>query len=243
LLAADAETADSVLAGADEVLALRPALRAGSIRRLRAGAITQGPVFEYLSADSSAEALAALVADAREPGSSGAAISALVERGDPASRAALDALSREAAGEAAAEALCARFRKPDARARAALVAAESERTRVATAAALLSIDAPEAEAPLTRLSRSESADERRAAAHLIGRFGSLSYERQLTTLVTDADYGVAITSLRALSRLGAGDALRTFAKDTGLREDLKDYAEHLLEHGEQLLPRRRSRAR
>jgi HEAT repeat protein len=124
--------------------------------------------------------------------------------------------------------LCAQFRSPDSRARPALLGAESNATREAVAVALLSIDAPEADGAVTRLTQSDDDGQRRTAAQLLGRFGSPSAERQLERLARDSDYGVAVSAVRALARTGASETLRRLANDTAIPEQLREHVASLL---------------
>lgn len=243
LLQGEPDTADAVLSAAKGVLALRPLLRADCIRRLRQGAITHGPVFDYLAEDLGSEALGALVSAAREEGSSEAAFLALAARGDPASRSALLMLSGDANPEVATRALCAQLRDPDSRARPTLLATRGDGTRGEVAAALLSIDAPEATAAVSALARSESPNERRAAAGMLGSFGRIDAERKLAELARDADYAVSVTSLRSLLRLGATSTLRELAAREDLPEGVRERAQALLEHGERRWPRKSANRR
>jgi hypothetical protein len=97
LLRADDDVSNDVLESPAPTAALRQAQRDVGILRLRAGAITSGPVFEFLARDPSAAALQALVEAAHDPASADSAVNALSTRGDSASLAALRIDAPEAA--------------------------------------------------------------------------------------------------------------------------------------------------
>jgi len=107
LLQADDELSDALLEAAPTSATARTLLRRASIQRLRAGAITQGRVFDFLEQDLSSEAREALLDAAHDPASAGRALGALSRRGDRASLTALERLTRDFDRGLAAQATCA----------------------------------------------------------------------------------------------------------------------------------------
>ena len=165
LLRDDDDVSNNVLESPAPTAALRQAQRAVSIQRLRAGAVTSGPVFDFLARDPTADALQALVQAAHDPASADSAISALSSRGDSASRAALSQLADDSDAGLASRAACALSTAPDSRSRPFLLRA-SRKLAGQAAAALLRIDAPEAAAALARLRMSSRASDRLYAERL-----------------------------------------------------------------------------
>jgi hypothetical protein len=173
LLREDDEVSNSVLESPASSTELRAAQRAACIARLRAGAITSGPVFDFLAQDPTAAALDALVRAAHESAgadSAGAALSAISERGDSASLEALSELAGDSDPELASRAACALSSSPDSRSHAFLVRASRNFSNSATAA-LLRIDAPEARPALARLNASSELGDRLEARRLANRYG------------------------------------------------------------------------
>jgi hypothetical protein len=106
LLGGDDELSDALLEATPTTLRARRALRQASVRRLRAGALTQGRVFDFLEQDLSSEARDALLDATRDPASATRALSALSNRGDRASRSALQRLATDSDRALAARATC-----------------------------------------------------------------------------------------------------------------------------------------
>lgn len=142
LLRADDELCDALLEGKPPTPAARRALRRASIARLREGALTSGPVFQFLERDLSNEARDALVQAARDSGSRDSALSALSARGDSGSLRALSALSNDGERGLSERAACALLSQPDSRSRPFLLRATRASLQDATAAALQRINAP-----------------------------------------------------------------------------------------------------
>jgi hypothetical protein len=164
------ELSNSMLESPAPTAALRQAQRDASIARLRAGAITSGPVFDFLARDLSVQAGQALAQAARDPASRDSALSALSTRGDSASLNALAELADDRAPELASRAACALLSAPDSRSHTFLLRV-GLKLRGDAAAALLSIDAPEGPAALARLTASSEPGEREEAEHLTARYG------------------------------------------------------------------------
>ncbi|HYQ01445.1 MAG TPA: HEAT repeat domain-containing protein [Polyangiaceae bacterium] len=139
LLRENDELCDALLEAQQPTPAARQTLRRASIARLRAGALTSGPAFDFLQRDLSSEAREALVRAAHDPGSRDSALSALSARGDTASLRALSTLSNDVERPLAERAACAMLSQPDSRWRPFLSGANrANRTSLpdATAAAL-----------------------------------------------------------------------------------------------------------
>jgi hypothetical protein len=94
------ELADAIVDAGKEELNLRPTLRAIASEELRRGAITKGSVLDYLSNDSSREALTALTLAARTRHGASIVIPYLGKRGDSASLDVLANLGKDACLEA-----------------------------------------------------------------------------------------------------------------------------------------------
>jgi hypothetical protein len=107
LLRGDDELSDALLGAAPVSARARRVLRQASVQRLRAGAITQGPVFDFLEQDLSSEAREALLVAARDPASAASALTALSKRADRASLGALTRLANDSDRSLAARASCA----------------------------------------------------------------------------------------------------------------------------------------
>jgi hypothetical protein len=142
LARADDELCDALLDGQPRTPAARHALRRASIARLREGALSGGPVFQFLQRDLSGEAREALVQAAHDPGSRDSALSSLSARGDSGSLRALSTLSDDVERGLAERAACALLSQPDSRWRPFLLRANRARLPDATAAALERINAP-----------------------------------------------------------------------------------------------------
>jgi len=142
LLREDDELRDALLASQPMPPLARRALRRSSIERLRAGALTTGPIFEFLQRDLSSDAREALVQAARDPACSESALNALSARGDTGSLRALSALADDADQGLAQRAACALLSQPDSRSRPFLSRANRGNLQSDTAAALLRINAP-----------------------------------------------------------------------------------------------------
>lgn len=145
LLLEDDELCDALLETQALTPTARRTLRRASIARLRAGAVTSGPLFEFLQHDLSDEARAALVQAAHDPGSRDSALAALAARGDSDSLRALSTLSNDGERGLAERAACALLAQPDSRWRPFL-SDGMRRSRVRlpneTAAALQRINLP-----------------------------------------------------------------------------------------------------
>ncbi|MES1178475.1 MAG: hypothetical protein ABUL62_29405 [Myxococcales bacterium] len=107
LVQGDDQLADALLQTAPISARMRRVLRQASVQRLRAGAITQGPVFDFLEQDLSPEARAALIDAAHDPASAARAVAALFNRGDRESLSALGRLANDSDRNLAARAACA----------------------------------------------------------------------------------------------------------------------------------------
>ena len=142
LLREDDELCDALLGGQPSTPPLRRALRRASIERLRAGALTSGPVFDFLQRDLSPAALEALLQAARDPGSRDAALSALSQRADNGSLRALSTLADDADRELSARAACVLLSRPDSRSRPFLLRSNRRDLTSETAEALSRINAP-----------------------------------------------------------------------------------------------------
>ena len=169
LLRDDDDVSNDVLESPAPTAELRQAQRAVSILRLRAGAITSGPVFDFLARDPTADALQALVQAAHDPASADSALNALSTRGDSASLAALSQLAEDSDVGLASRAACALSTAPDSRSRPFFLRA-GRRLPGETAAALLRIDAPEAAVALARMRASSRASDRLDAERLETRY-------------------------------------------------------------------------
>jgi len=141
LLRENDELCDALLEAQQPTPAARKTLRRASIARLRAGALTSGPSFDFLQRDLSSEAREALVQAAHDPGSRDSALSALSARGDTASLRALSTLSNDVERPLAERAACALLSQPDSRWRPFLSGASRASLPGATAAALQRIHA------------------------------------------------------------------------------------------------------
>jgi hypothetical protein len=142
LLRKDDELCDALLEGQPSTPLLRVALRRASIERLRAGALTSGPVFDFLQRDLSRDAREALVQAARDPGSRDSALSALSARADNGSLRALSALAADADQELSARAACMLLSRPDSRSRPFLLRSNRDDLASETREALGRINAP-----------------------------------------------------------------------------------------------------
>jgi hypothetical protein len=142
LLREDDALCDAMLEGQPTTQVARQALRRVSIDRLRAGALTMGPVFDFLQRDLSNEGREALVQAARDPASSETALNALSARGDLGSLRALDALANDSEQSLAERAACALLSMPDSRSRPYLLRPHRANLKTEAAAALLRINAP-----------------------------------------------------------------------------------------------------
>ncbi len=170
LLRTSDELSNNMLESPAPTADLRQAQRVASSARLRAGAITSGPVFDFLARDLSSEAGQALAQAARDPASRDSALNALATRGDSASLVALAELADDSDPELASRAACALLSAPDSRSHAFLLRV-GRQLRGDAAAALLSIDAPEGPAALARLTTSSEPGDREEAEHLATRYG------------------------------------------------------------------------
>ncbi|MEO8904536.1 MAG: hypothetical protein ABI488_19210 [Polyangiaceae bacterium] len=146
LLQADAELTDALLATPPHTPGALRALRTATIARLREGALSGGPVFDFLERDLSAESREALLISARDPASADAACTALARRGDAASLAGLSQLANDSDPQLAARASCALATDPDSRSRVPLERAMRGNERSPAARALVHINAPGARA-------------------------------------------------------------------------------------------------
>jgi len=141
LLRQDDALCDAVLQGQPTTSVSRQALRRVSIERLRAGALTNGPVFDFLQQDSSREGREALVQAARDEASSQSALNALSARGDIASLRALEDLAKDPEPAIARRAACTLLSHSDSRSRPYLLRLNRERLKGASRDALLRINA------------------------------------------------------------------------------------------------------
>lgn len=142
LLRKDDELCDALLEGQPSTPFLRQALRRASIERLRAGALTSGPIFDFLQRDLSRDAREALVQAARDPGSRESALSALSARADNGSLRALSALAVDADQDLSARAACMLLSRPDSRSRPFLLRSNRGDLTSETREALGRINAP-----------------------------------------------------------------------------------------------------
>jgi hypothetical protein len=106
LVRGDDELSDALLGASPSTAQARRVLRQASVLRLRAGAITEGAVFDFLEQDLSSEAREALLVAARDPASAERALMALWNRGDRASQSALQRLANDSDRGLAARAAC-----------------------------------------------------------------------------------------------------------------------------------------
>lgn|GEM_PF-1529082 len=164
------ELSNNVLESPAPTAELRQAQRAASIARLRAGAITSGPVFDFLARDLSSQARQALAQAAHDPASKESALNALATRGDSATLVALAELADDSDPGLASRAACALLSAPDSRSHTFLLRV-GIKLHSDAAAALLSIDAPEGPAALARLTASSEPSEREEAVRLTARYG------------------------------------------------------------------------
>ena len=171
LLDADGELADAVLEASVPTAETHRLLLAASIARLRRGALSAGPVFDFLAHDFSSEGLNALTEAAHDEATASSAITALQTRGDAAALSVLARLTNDASQTVATNATCALVAGPDSRSRPYLARA-SEHMTLAITTALVEIDAPEAASFLARLRVSPNEDEREAALRLSDQVGS-----------------------------------------------------------------------
>jgi HEAT repeat protein len=198
------DAVQAIFDSARTVLSLRPTLRAAAIERLRAGATSRGSWFDYLAGDLSGEARDALVAAARELGSSSSAISALASRGDTASVASLDQLSRDPDPRVAKQARSELLHTADSRALPALVAAlgsPEPETRQDAMIGLLEMNALEGQRALDAASGNSDPQVRASAPRLLVQFGPEHLQSRLEAMTKDSDPNVAAASLSALLTL------------------------------------------
>jgi hypothetical protein len=142
LLHDDASLADALLQAPARSAAAVQAVRNASIDRLRQGAITAGPIYDFMEQDLAASTRDALVLAAHDPPSSDSALSALVRRGDSASLLALSQLANDADPEVALRAGCTLVSNPDSRSRVLLQRATQRSLQKQVAGALVQINAP-----------------------------------------------------------------------------------------------------
>jgi hypothetical protein len=198
------EAVQAIFDSARTVLSLRPTLRAAAIERLRAGATSHGSWYDYLAEDLSDEARDALASAAREVGSSSGAISALASRGDTASVASLDQLSRDPDPRVAKQARSALLHAADSRALPALVAAlgsPEPEIRQDAMIGLLEMNASEGQRALDAASHSSDPQLRASAPRLLVQFGPEHVQSRLEAMTKDSDPNVAAASLSALLTL------------------------------------------
>jgi len=146
LLQADTELMDALLATPPHTPNARRALRAAAISRLHEGAITGGPLFDFLEQDLSAESRQALLFAAHDPASADSACTALARRGDAASLASLSQLANDSDPQLAGPASCALASDPDSRSRVPLERVSQGDARSVASRALAHINAPGARA-------------------------------------------------------------------------------------------------
>jgi len=142
LLREDLDLNDALLARPPHTLGALHALRATSIARLREGAVSTGPLFDFMERDLANETREALVLAARDPASAEAAVNALARRGDASSLAALSQLANDSDSSLSARAVCALASDPDSRSRLPLQRASRGKGQATAARALLHINAP-----------------------------------------------------------------------------------------------------
>ncbi|HEY3666816.1 MAG TPA: HEAT repeat domain-containing protein [Polyangiaceae bacterium] len=142
LLREDLDLNDALLARPPHTLGALHALRSASIARLREGAVSTGPLFDFMERDLSNETREALVLAARDPASADSAVNALARRGDAPSLAALSQLANDSDRTLSARAVCALAADPDSRSRLPLQRASHGKGQAAVARALLHINAP-----------------------------------------------------------------------------------------------------
>jgi hypothetical protein len=169
LLRADDAVSNDVLETTARTSSLRQAQRAASIARLRAGAITTGPVFDFLARDPSPHSGAALLESAHDRACADSAVNALAARGDSASLAALAQLADDPDPGLASRAACAIASSPDSRSIGVLLRLR-DRAAGERAAGLLQINAPEARGALARLRASPNAAAHRSADRLAAQY-------------------------------------------------------------------------
>ncbi len=146
LLQGDTELADALLANPPHTPGALRSLRTAAIVRLHAGAISSGPVFDFLERDLSDDSRDALVFAARDPASADAACNALARRGDASSLTSLSQLANASDPDLAARASCALASDPDSRSRVPLERAMRGNEHSVAARALVHINAPGARA-------------------------------------------------------------------------------------------------
>jgi hypothetical protein len=142
LLREDVELNDALLARPPHTLGALHALRSASIARLREGAVSAGPLFDFMERDLTNETREALLLAARDPASADAAVNALARRGDAPSLAALSQLANDSDRSLSARAVCALASDPDSRSRLPLQRASHGKGQATVARALLHINAP-----------------------------------------------------------------------------------------------------
>ncbi len=146
LLQGDTELTDALLANPPHTPGALRSVRTAAIVRLHEGAISSGPVFDFLERDLSADSRDALLFAARDPASADAACNALARRGDPSSLMGLSQLAHDSDPELAARASCALASDPDSRSRVPLERAMRGNEHSVAARALVHINAPGARA-------------------------------------------------------------------------------------------------
>ena len=146
LLQGDTDLMDALLANPPHTLGALRSVRKATIFRLHEGAISSGPVFDFLERDLSAESRDALLFAAHDPASADAACNALARRGDAASLTALSQLTNDGDPTLAARASCALASDPDSRSRLPLERAMRGNEHSVAARALVYINAPGARA-------------------------------------------------------------------------------------------------
>ncbi len=142
LLQKDSELFDRLLASPPHTLAALAAVRSASVARMRAGAVSGGPLFDFMEQDLSRETRDALIFAAHDPATTYAAVFALAGRADSASLSALAQLANDSDPELAAQAVCALVSDPDSRSRVPLQRTTRGTARAHAAHALLVINAP-----------------------------------------------------------------------------------------------------
>ncbi|HEY5376034.1 MAG TPA: hypothetical protein VIK01_20280 [Polyangiaceae bacterium] len=146
LLQADTELMDTLLTSPPHTPNARRALRAAAILRVHDGAISGGPVFDFLEQDLSAESREALLIAAHDPASADSACNALARRGDAPSLASLSQLANDSDAQLAGVASCALASDPDSRSRVPLERVRRESAHSVASRALTHINAPGARA-------------------------------------------------------------------------------------------------
>lgn len=146
LLEADTELMDAMLVSPPHTRNPRRALRAAAVARLHDGAISSGPVFDFLEQDLSDESREALAFAAHDPASADAACGALSRKGDAASLASLSQLASDGDPRVAGAASCALASDPDSRSRVPLERVLPGNAQGVASRALAHINAPGARA-------------------------------------------------------------------------------------------------